>query len=359
MYFVIYKVTNLITNEIYIGQHQTTDLNDRYLGSGSLLLKSIKKYGRENFKKEILETFDNFEDMDDREIELVDKEFVKRSDTLNVCLGGRGNKERPNFIVVKHKGDDIFYTILKENYDPAIHDTPSTGRISVIDSKGRTKSIKKTSFRKDKHKPVLGGIVAVVDGIKKYVTEQEFKDKKLSGVHKNKITAFDKVLNRRRHVTREEFYSNLDRYQHNTAGYCTGTHKVTNKKKRFRVEDVDANRVNYLFSTTNQRTVFDTTDNTCKNINKDDYDTNIHRCASDKKFIWYDRNDQIICEWFGSKKDFILKYKISNNSWLRLNKGEKITYDKSGLYIGSYAIFEDWKANFKTKKITYERTRIN
>lgn len=54
-YNFIYKTTNLINNKFYIGKHSTNDLNDNYLGSGTALNRAIKKYGRKNFKREILE----------------------------------------------------------------------------------------------------------------------------------------------------------------------------------------------------------------------------------------------------------------------------------------------------------------
>jgi group I intron endonuclease len=52
--FYVYITTNLITKKQYIGSHKGF-IEDSYLGSGKLLLNSIKKHGRNNFNREILE----------------------------------------------------------------------------------------------------------------------------------------------------------------------------------------------------------------------------------------------------------------------------------------------------------------
>jgi group I intron endonuclease len=52
--YYIYEVTNLVNGKTYIGQHITDNLEDGYLGSGKALKAAIKKYGRDNFRKEVL-----------------------------------------------------------------------------------------------------------------------------------------------------------------------------------------------------------------------------------------------------------------------------------------------------------------
>lgn len=88
-HYLVYKTTCLVNGKIYIGQHQTYDPNDNYLGSGRELRVDIQKFGRENFTREILFDFDTFEEMDNKEKELVTEEFVNRKDTYNVRLGGQ------------------------------------------------------------------------------------------------------------------------------------------------------------------------------------------------------------------------------------------------------------------------------
>jgi hypothetical protein len=90
MYFYLYKITNLINNKIYVGVHKTKDINDGYMGSGKIINNAIKKYGLENFKKEIIEYFNSSEEMFKREKEVITEDFLSRNDVYNLRRGGNG-----------------------------------------------------------------------------------------------------------------------------------------------------------------------------------------------------------------------------------------------------------------------------
>lgn len=52
-HYYIYMTINKITGMKYIGKHYG-ELDDSYLGSGTILKRAIYKYGKENFEKTIL-----------------------------------------------------------------------------------------------------------------------------------------------------------------------------------------------------------------------------------------------------------------------------------------------------------------
>lgn len=98
LYHFIYKMTNLINQKYYIGMHSTNNLNDGYIGSGTNLRRSIKKYGKFNFKFEIIEFHSNRKSLKKREKELVNEDTLKDKKCLNLQIGGGGG-----FCGKKHK----------------------------------------------------------------------------------------------------------------------------------------------------------------------------------------------------------------------------------------------------------------
>ena len=90
MHYIIYKTTNLINNKFYIGYHSTDDLNDTYMGSGKILKKAIERYGKDNFRREILYVFPTKEEALQKESEIVNEVFVSSNKTYNMKIGGEG-----------------------------------------------------------------------------------------------------------------------------------------------------------------------------------------------------------------------------------------------------------------------------
>jgi len=75
---------------IYVGAHSTDLLDDGYIGSGHRITMAVNKYGIKNFKRDILHIFDTPEKMFNKEAEIVNEEFLKRSDVYNIVKGGFG-----------------------------------------------------------------------------------------------------------------------------------------------------------------------------------------------------------------------------------------------------------------------------
>ena len=97
-YHFIYKTVNLVNNKFYIGMHSTSNLEDGYIGSGKRLWYSIKKYGRENFKMEILEFLPDRSSLKLREKEIVNSDLLKEELCMNLKEGGEGG-----FVSEDHK----------------------------------------------------------------------------------------------------------------------------------------------------------------------------------------------------------------------------------------------------------------
>jgi uncharacterized CHY-type Zn-finger protein len=86
---IIYCTTNIINGKKYIGKDEKN--NPLYLGSGIQLVRAVDKYGKENFKKQILEHCTNSEELSQSEQDWIDYFGAQKSDFFyNIAPGGRG-----------------------------------------------------------------------------------------------------------------------------------------------------------------------------------------------------------------------------------------------------------------------------
>lgn len=103
MLYTVYKTTNQINQKFYIGVHKTKNPNDAYLGSGKHLQQAIRKYGIENFVKEILFCFECAEEAFKMEAELVDPD---NPHCYNIKRGGEGGFDYINKANLNNAGNN-------------------------------------------------------------------------------------------------------------------------------------------------------------------------------------------------------------------------------------------------------------
>lgn len=112
MVHLVYKITNKINGHYYIGVHSTKNIEDGYMGSGTLIRRAVKKYGVRNFTREILFVFDTRDEAYAKEEELVNINLLQDPDCYNLVYGGNGPKCRPFYSV---KAETLIYV---EEYSP-------------------------------------------------------------------------------------------------------------------------------------------------------------------------------------------------------------------------------------------------
>lgn len=91
----IYCITNKINGKKYVGQTiqpVTVRYKEHYRNKKSLVGRSLRKYGLDNFTLEVIDESDNMADLNEKE-----KLWIKKLDTVhpkgyNLCEGGRNTK---------------------------------------------------------------------------------------------------------------------------------------------------------------------------------------------------------------------------------------------------------------------------
>lgn len=88
----IYKTTNLINGKMYIGKHKAITFEpEKYKGSGTILLRAFSKYGKENFKCELIEWCETEDDLNIREKYWINYFNCQFNDNYyNLASGGEG-----------------------------------------------------------------------------------------------------------------------------------------------------------------------------------------------------------------------------------------------------------------------------
>jgi len=137
---IVYKTTNLINGKIYIGQDSKN--NPKYLGSGRpYFIRALKKYGKENFKKEILVTCNNKEELNEREIYWIKTLNTTNHDIgYNIALGGGGILGAVAWNKGKHHSEETKQKMSKTRQEKHFRHSEETKRKISEANKGRIRS---------------------------------------------------------------------------------------------------------------------------------------------------------------------------------------------------------------------------
>lgn len=249
-YYTIYQTENIINSNIYVGQHVTKNINDRYLGSGILLNLEIKRYGRDKFKKTILYVFDNFIDMNNKEREIVNLEFLAKPNTLNIMVGGFSNNIEGTICV-------------------KLQDTEKYIRIPT------------TEYHKNKHlyKSTSNDIVYVTDILteNKYkVSTKAYRDNKKT--FKIVSTGYINIINKLTNCHDRILLSEYDKSIHATFSSNKVACKIAGSSDYIHIDSIEYNKNKHLYKTASSDIVYcRQDDNSVVAIPKHDYNKKIHK----------------------------------------------------------------------------------
>ena len=209
----IYITTNNINGKKYLGQRKCQKQNienDIYFGSGILITKALKKYGKENFSKEIIFTCDNRKDIDFAEIDFIKKYRCLENKDIwyNRDAGGQKWRAEGHSEAVSHSMKQFYsdpinrvkstasrlgitvdeYLLMKARKDL----TRTLKRVRVVKSKEKTKVKKakekaenKERFESKEYKDALSEKLRLRS--LKQSNSEDFKKKCAEGVRKAKL----------------------------------------------------------------------------------------------------------------------------------------------------------------------------
>lgn len=216
----VYLTTNLVNNKKYIGVDTKDDPN--YFGSGIVIREAIKKYGKTNFKKDILEYNPDKKYLFEREIYWINKyDAVNSNDFYNLSLGGKGGNmlnnessiekwkqgiEKSKETTIKFRKNKTYEEIYGEKSELEKHKRKKYGR------KKSKEELEKMSIKLKGKEPWNKGLNKSTDErVLKYTNNKtkhefikvyilSFDDKYLEFNGKNKLEEYIKIINMNRNL---------------------------------------------------------------------------------------------------------------------------------------------------------------
>lgn len=141
----VYKTTCTLNNEVYVGQHKKSSFDANYYGSGLIIQRALKKYGKKNFKVEVMGWAKTIGELNDLESKFIlESKQCAETKCLNISSGAKGGHEnyshapRPWVTGLSRKGKVAITDGVKTRYVEADAPVPE-GWHNGTSSKGKAK----------------------------------------------------------------------------------------------------------------------------------------------------------------------------------------------------------------------------
>lgn len=277
-YNYFYKITNNLNNHFYYGIHSTDNLEDGYMGSGTRLNYAYKKYGIENFTKEILKFFDTRKECAEYEAEMVTEELIHSKECYNV-VGGGDTFATSGTITAKDKdGNFLQVSIYDERWLNGELEGSTKGRFRVIDNNG---NIFLTT--KDDEKYISGEVKSIVCGTVavKFANNQDEKLFRVS-VDDERLKSGELIVWTKNHVLAKDKSGKVFYVDKHDERYISGTLTPFWVGRKHKEETI--NKVKQIYKEIKHQqgeknsqygTCWVTKDNENKKIKKEELDTYI------------------------------------------------------------------------------------
>lgn len=210
MIHYVYKITNLINNRYYIGKHSSRDFKtDNYFGSGKVIKLAIEKYGKQNFKREILFQFNEQSLAFIKQKQVLSQQVLSDPLCYNISTGGHGSfSHRKGCTCIKNK-DGRLCSISCSEYNRDIHLHPNKNMLVMFD---------KTT-----------GTIKRISKLERLMQPQRYSSiNKHYAVYRNKSTGQIERLNNQEQIDK-------NKYEHINSGFLTV--RVTDHLQRISVND--------------------------------------------------------------------------------------------------------------------------
>lgn len=116
----IYKTTNLINNRCYIGKHSASKFHKWYYGSGKLINLAIEKYGKANFKVELITSADTQDELNELEKHYIQLYRSQGYNLYNIADGGEGLSPELASKYAKERWSKTSKEYRQKHFKPAI-----------------------------------------------------------------------------------------------------------------------------------------------------------------------------------------------------------------------------------------------